>query len=98
MKKSLLVLVAICSLGFLNGCGSSTQPPPVATHFSVTPASNTATAGTAFNFTVTALDASNAAVPAYSGTVHFTSSDGQAGLPADSSLANGAGSYSATLK
>ena len=100
MKKSLLVFVAIFSLGFLNGCGSgpSTPPPPVATHFSVTPAANTATAGKAFNFTVTALDASNAAVPGYSGTAHFTSSDGQAALPADSSLTNGAGSYSATLK
>jgi|GEM_PF-1190101 len=99
MKKSLLVIIAVCSLGLLVGCGSGpSTPPPVATHFSVAPATNAATAGTALNFTVTALDASNIAVPGYSGTVHFTSSDGQAALPADSSLTNGAGSYSATLK
>jgi hypothetical protein len=99
MKKSLLVFIAVCSLGLLNGCGSGPSTPlPVATHFSVIPAANAATAGTAFNFTVTALNASNAVVPGYSGTVHLTSSDGQAALPADSSLTNGVGSYSATLK
>src|SRR5206468_2505588 len=34
----------------------------------------------------------------YTGTVHFTSSDTQAGLPLDGTLANGAGSFSVTLK
>src|SRR5262249_12281318 len=68
-----------------------------ATHFSVSaPAS--ATAGTAFNFTVTALDGSNSTVTSYSGTVHFTSSDPQAVLPANTTLTNGTGSLSATLK
>ena len=67
-----------------------------ATHFSVSaPAS--ATAGTAFSFTVTALDAGNATVTSYAGTVHFTSSDGSAVLPADSTLTNGVGTFSATL-
>src|ERR1035437_3728298 len=101
MKKSRGVLIAICSLCLLNGCGSSAPPPPppvVATHFSVTATSNAQTARTAFNFTVTALDASNAQVNNYAGTVHFTSSDGQAVLPADTSLTNGTGSYSVTLK
>ncbi len=56
-----------------------------ATHFSVT-APGTATAGSAFNITVTALDASNAVVTGYTGTVHFTSSDGQAVLPVNSTL------------
>jgi len=64
----------------------------------VAPASPTATAGASFNFTVTALDSSNAMVNSYAGTVHFTSSDGQAALPADTALTNGTGSYSATLK
>jgi hypothetical protein len=68
-----------------------------ATHFSVS-APATATAGTAFNFTVTALDASNATVTGYAGTVHFTSSDGQATLPANATLTNGVGTFSATLK
>ncbi|HEY1474866.1 MAG TPA: Ig-like domain repeat protein, partial [Pseudolabrys sp.] len=68
-----------------------------ATHFSIA-APATATAGTAFNFTVTALDASNNVATGYTGTVHFTSSDGQALLPADSTLTNGVGTFSSTLK
>jgi hypothetical protein len=68
-----------------------------ATHFTVSTPS-TATAGTAFNFTVTAQDQFNNTATTYSGTVHFTSSDGQATLPADTSLTNGVGTFSATLK
>jgi len=68
-----------------------------ATHFALSaPAS--ATAGSAFSFTVTAQDQFNNTVTGYSCTVHFTSSDGQAILPADSTLTNGTGSFSATLK
>src|SRR5262249_271094 len=67
-----------------------------ATHFLVNaPAS--ATAGTAFNFTVTAQDQFNNTDTAYTGTVHFTSGDGSATLPADSPLTNGVGTFSATL-
>jgi hypothetical protein len=103
MKKSLLLLISICSLCLLNGCGGGSSSPPAptpdeATHFSVAPATSTPTAGTAFNFTVTALDGSNGMVSSYAGTVHFTSSDGQAILPADSTLTNGTGTFSATLK
>ncbi|HKR64303.1 MAG TPA: DUF5689 domain-containing protein, partial [Thermoanaerobaculia bacterium] len=47
--------------------------PQVATHFSVT-APATVSNGVPFNVTVTALDASNATVTGYTGTVHFTSS------------------------
>jgi FG-GAP-like repeat/FG-GAP repeat len=101
MKKSVLLLISICSLCLLNACGSggttTTPPPPITTHLSVTaPAS--ATAGTAFNFKVTALDASNNQVTNYSGTVHFTSIDAQAVLPANSTLTNGTGTFSVTLK
>jgi probable HAF family extracellular repeat protein len=75
----------------------SVSPTARATHFSVTaPAS--VTAGTAFNFTVTALDASNNTVTTYAGTVHFTSTDGQATLPPNSALTNGTGNFSVTLK
>ena len=103
MKKSLLLLISICSLWLLNGCGGgSSSPPPltpdVATHFSVTPATATPIAGTAFNFTVTALDGSNGVVSSYAGTVHFTSSDGQAMLPANSTLTSGTGTFSVTMK
>src|SRR5260221_625724 len=68
-----------------------------ATHFTVSaPAS--ATAGSAFNFTVTALDQFNNAATGYGGTVHFTGSDGQAVLPANSTLTSGTGSFSALLR
>jgi fibronectin type 3 domain-containing protein len=68
-----------------------------ATHFGVSaPAS--ATAGTSFNFTVTALDQFNNTATGYGGTVHFTSTDGSASLPGDSTLGNGSGGFSATLK
>src|SRR6185369_11778021 len=68
-----------------------------ATHFSVSaPAS--ATAGTAFSFTVTALDQFNNTATSYAGTVHFTSSDGSAVLPTNSTLLSGTGTFSATLK
>src|SRR5207244_65726 len=43
----------------------------------------TVTAGQGFTFTVTAKDASGNTVPGYTGTVHFSSSDPQAALPAD---------------
>src|SRR5262249_41077232 len=52
----------------------------------------TASAGNPFNFTVTVENDAS-----YSGTVHFTSSDGQAVLPGDTTLTNGAGTFSATL-
>src|SRR5260370_23031277 len=102
MKKSLLFLFFLSSLWLLAGCGgaSSAPPPPtpaVATHFSVS--SPTAeTAGTPFNITVTALDASNTVVASYSAKVHFTSTDPQAVLPANSPLTNGTGTFSVTLK
>jgi len=96
MKKSLFLL---CGLGPLcNACGSGsiTPPPPTATHFSVS-APAFATAGTPVSFTVTALDSSNNVVTSYSGTVHFTSTDAHAMLPASSTLTMGTGIFSATF-
>ena len=52
----------------------------------------------AFNFTVTALDQFNNPATGYAGTVHFTSSDGTATLPANATLTNGVGTFSATLR
>jgi hypothetical protein len=51
----------------------------------------------AFSFTVTAKDQFNNTNTGYAGTVHFTSSDGAAILPANSTLTNGVGTFSATL-
>jgi uncharacterized repeat protein (TIGR01451 family) len=67
-----------------------------ATHFGVS-APSTATAGSAFNFTVTAQDQFNNTATGYAGTVHLSSSDGAATLPPNATLANGTGTLSATL-
>ena len=98
MKKFLVLLITICSLCLLNACGGAGSAPPVipVTHFSVT-APAAAIAGTSFQVMVTALDASNNVVASYSGTVHFSSSDGRAALPTNSMLANGMGAFPATL-
>ncbi|HYV40037.1 MAG TPA: FG-GAP-like repeat-containing protein, partial [Gemmataceae bacterium] len=71
--------------------------PAAVNHFGLAVPANAAT-GSAFNFTVTALDPYNNVLTNYSGTVHFTSSDAAASLPADGVLANGTGTFSATLK
>lgn len=79
---------------------SNTPSTAAPTHFSVS-APSTATSGTPFSVTVTALDASNNVVTGYTGTVHFTSSDGQAVLPPDyafTSSDNGSHVFSITLK
>ena len=55
-------------------------------------------AGAAFSFTVTALDPFDNVATSYGGTIHFTSSDPLATLPADSTLTNGVGSFGATLR
>src|SRR5208283_1975807 len=65
-------------------------------HFAVSTAS-TATAGSAFSFTVTAQDINNNTVTSYTGIVQFTSTDGLAVLPANSTLTDGTGTFSATL-
>jgi hypothetical protein len=71
-------------------------PPTTPTHFAVSaPAS--ATPGVPFTVTITALDANNTVVALYTGTVHFTSSDPNAALPADATLTQGVGTFSATL-
>ena len=51
-----------------------------------------------FNFTVTAQDAYNNTVTGYSGTLHFSSSDAAATLPANATLTGGTGTFSATLE
>jgi putative cell wall-binding protein len=63
-----------------------------ATHFSVSaPAS--ASVGDAVTITVTALDSNNATATSYAGTVHFTSNDTGAVLPANSTFSGGVGSF-----
>jgi streptogramin lyase len=57
-----------------------------------------ATAGTPSSGTVKAIDAYGNLTPAYNGTVHFTSTDPQASLPADTTLTGGSATVSVTLK
>lgn len=68
-----------------------------ATHFLLSALTAPATAGTAAQLSVTAVNNDGATDTSYLGTIQFTSSDGQAVLPADSALANGTGIFSATL-
>jgi hypothetical protein len=58
---------------------------------------STTQAGTANTFTVTAQDAYGNTVTNYNRTVRFSSDDPNADLPADSTLTNGVGTFSATL-
>ncbi len=74
-----------------------TVNPGAATHLSLS-APSAATAGASSNFTVRALDAFGNLDTGYTGTVHFTSTDGAAILPADSTLTNGVGSLTFTMK
>jgi hypothetical protein len=54
-----------------------------ATHFAIVPASGTITAGVPISITVQALDVNNRVVPGYRGAITFSSTDGQATLPAN---------------
>lgn len=67
-----------------------------ATRFAVT-APSTVNQGMAFEFEVVALDANGFRDPSYAGTVHFTSTDPDADLPTDVTLAAGRGTFTATL-
>ncbi|HTC92169.1 MAG TPA: FG-GAP-like repeat-containing protein, partial [Terriglobales bacterium] len=86
--------------GTITGSATVTVNPAVASVFTVTVPAN-ATAGTAFNVTVTARDAYGNVATGYTGTVHFTSTDGQAVLPANYTFVagdNGVHIFSVTLK
>lgn len=69
--------------------------PPTHHYYVSTPAS--AKKGTAVSITVQALNSSGFITSGYTGTVHFTSTDGTASLPANSTLTNGVGTFSVTF-
>jgi hypothetical protein len=61
--------------------------------------SGSVSAGSSFSFTVTALDPYGNTASGYAGTLHFTTSDpSPLAMPADSTLSNGQGTFSATLR
>jgi hypothetical protein len=70
--------------------------PVTASKFLVTGATSTV-AGTPQSYSVTAQDEFNNTVTGYTGTVHFTSTDGAAVLPVDTILVSGTKTISVTL-
>src|SRR5208282_2046554 len=84
------------SLPSLMGIAPITVTTTLATHFLVSAPS--ATAGTFFTFTVTALSAANTTATGYTGTVTFSSSDSTAGFSQLSgTLTNSVGTFGVTL-
>ncbi|HEX9581817.1 MAG TPA: hypothetical protein VF970_11995, partial [Gemmatimonadales bacterium] len=69
--------------GAVTGSQTATVNPAATFSFSVSGIPSPVTAGSASSVVVTALDAYGNATPGYTGTIRFTSSDGQASLPAD---------------
>jgi hypothetical protein len=65
--------------------------PGAATQLSLGPSTSTPTHGVAFTVTVTVRDGFNNTVPTYIGTVHFTSTDATAVLPANYTFTSGSG-------
>jgi 6-phosphogluconolactonase len=100
MSGKPIIALGLIGLGLLGGCSGSgnTALTTVPTaHLAITFPTTSATAGTPFTFTVQALDAMGAIVPTYTGTVHITTSDTAAKLPADANLAQGAGTFTVTF-
>jgi hypothetical protein len=78
--------------------GGITVNAAPAVRLAVTGFPSSTTAGVSGAFSVAAIDAYGYVAPGYNGTVHFTSSDPLAVLPANVALTNGTGSFSATFK
>jgi DNA-binding beta-propeller fold protein YncE len=100
MSRNVIGALGLIGLGLLSGCpgGGNTALTTVPTaHLAITLPATTVAAGTPFTFTVTAVDATNAVVPTYIGTVHITTSDASATLPSDATLARGVGSFTVTF-
>jgi hypothetical protein len=75
-----------------------TVNPAAASVFAVSGFPSTVAQEVAGTFTVTAEDPYGNTATGYNGTIHFTSSDSQAILPANATLTSGTGSFSATLE
>ncbi|HUO38660.1 MAG TPA: beta-propeller fold lactonase family protein, partial [Mycobacterium sp.] len=100
MRSTTIIAPSIIGLYLLGGCsgGGDTALTTVPTaHLAITFPAMTVTAGTPFTFTVKALDATGTVVPTYIGTVHITTSDTAAKLPANATLAQGVGTFTVTF-
>jgi hypothetical protein len=72
--------------------------PAATNHLAISQFPSKTTAGVSQSFKVTTQDMFGNTTPGYTGTIHFSSSDGQATLPVGSTLSNGTGIFSATLR
>ena len=88
-------MVASDPVNFLGGVTSLTVSAQAATHFAVL--GGAGAVGVSRPVTVTALDDFGNRDTAYAGTVHFTSTDPRAVLPADATLTGGFGAFGVTL-
>ncbi len=77
------ITVTDTGTGTITGTQSVTVSPAGAATYTVAGFTSPTSAGVAHSVTVTALDAFGNTATGYRGTVHFTSSDAQAGLPAN---------------
>ena len=100
MKNNIISALGLIGLSVVSGCGGGSNNAvttvPTA-HLAITLPAATVKAGTPFTFTVSAVDASNAVVPTYVGTVQITTSDQSATLPANATLARGTGTFTVTF-
>lgn len=71
--------------------------PGSAVSLQISNAPSTTTPGSSFHATVSGVDAQGNVATSLTDTLHFTSTDGQAVLPADSALVAGSGSFPFTL-
>jgi hypothetical protein len=92
------ISVADLTTPTIQGSASVTISPGAAGGFTVSGLTSPVTAGASDTFTLQAVDAYGNPVTSYSGTVHFTSSDPKAVLPANSTLTNGKGTFSVTFE
>jgi sugar lactone lactonase YvrE len=92
------ITAAATALPAVTGTGTFSVVPGAATTFQISTPSSV-TAGTPFNFTVTAVDAYGNVATGYSGTVQFLTTDTGTGvsLPVNSTLTLGTGTFAATL-
>ena len=100
MRSKTIIALGLSGLGLLGGCGGggNTALTTVPTaHLAITLPATIVAAGAPFTFTVKALDATGAVVPTYTGTVHITTSDTAAKLPANATLAQGVGTFTVTF-
>jgi hypothetical protein len=96
LKTAAAYVLTATGGSFVGSSSQITVKPAAASYFKVT-APDTALTGSPVGVSVAAFDIFGNSAPAYSGKVHFTSSDARATLPPDLTLSAGAGRAIVTL-